>query len=103
VSRSGFALLGELPKFLRVAATRFSSVVADPGGVPGLSVLLEGASGEAVQLAFLLPGPQGAKAGFPALLQEARVGAVLVHFPVGGGSARVTCGAAEGCRQEELL
>jgi hypothetical protein len=87
---SGWALLGEVDKFVRVSPVRFTAVAE----VGGFAAWVEGAPREAVRVAFLAPGEGGG-------LEAARVRVVVVAFGEGGGTAKVVCtgvGAAAACR-----
>ena len=92
---SGWALLGELAKFVRVSPVRFSAIDASVGG--SLTAWVEGAPGEVVSVALLAPGEGGGGGGG---LGAARVRLVSVVFGPGGGTATVVCsgaGAAAAC------
>ena len=54
VLNNGYALLGELFKFVRVSPVRFSSVSTTP--LPSLQVTVLGSSGESVDVLVLVPG-----------------------------------------------
>ena len=100
---SGFALLGELSKIMRVAHVRFPAVAAS--GVPGgagaaaatLSFLRAGAAGEEVDVALLAPPPDGGGGGGGGgggSLGAASVRRLRVAFGAAGGVAQVRCVAA---------
>ena len=83
---SGFALLGELGKAVRVAPVRFPAVA---GAAAELSFLLAGAADEVVDVALLAPPPNGGGG-----LDAAAVRRLRVAFGPKGGLAQVRCGAA---------
>jgi len=74
VFASGFALLGELGKFVRVAATRFTGIMPT---ADGMVFEARGAPGELISLAVAAPGGV--------------VRRVAVDFGAAGGSATVSC------------
>ena len=86
----GWALLGEVAKFVRVAPVRFPSSRAAGGG---LVTCVAGAAGEVVRVALLAPGDSGGGA-FPNSLANATVRVESVHFGPHGGVAVLSCAGA---------
>jgi len=52
---NGYALLGETDKYIATSPARFLGLAPAPGGAAGLSLVLAGAPGEMVHLAFYRP------------------------------------------------
>jgi hypothetical protein len=94
VTPSGYALLGELRKFVRVAPVRFGAVASSESGAstPTFAMLVAGAGGEAVDVALLVPGGV--------------IRRISVPFGPAGGSAQVTCqgsGAGATCTVKQAV
>ncbi len=94
VYTSGFSLVGELGKMVRVSPNRFAWVAAGVGG--GLTFEVAGAGGEQVAVTVLVPlgGSQGAP--HPGLHSTSTVSGVMktveLNFPAGEPSSiLVTC------------
>lgn len=98
---SGFALVGELGKMVRVSPARFAWVAEGVKGVGGMDFEVLGAGGEQVVVTVLVP-PQG---GLNTAASAASVSGVMknlvLNFPDGEpGSIQVTCsgsGASAAC------
>ena len=94
----GWALLGEVGKFVRAAPVRFPGSRAAGGG---LVAYVAGAAGEEVRVALLTPGASGG-AAFPECLGNATVHVESVQFGPRGGVATLSCagaGARAACSQ----
>lgn len=90
---TGYALLGELPKFTRVSPVRIGGVAGS--AAPSLTFTVDGAADEVVSLAVLVPG------AVPGLA-DSLIRTVSVAFAASGGTAVVTCtgaGAGAVCAQ----
>jgi hypothetical protein len=99
---NGWALLGELRKFVAVSPNRITSVQCDEDeevGGGGLSVKLSGGPKEAVELLFASPGPAGDHKKSSGPLKEVKTvldatGQATVRCSVAVGALR--CGARLG-------
>jgi len=81
---SGWALLGEIAKFVRVSPVRVTAIAVASHSV---TTWVEGAPNELVKLALLSPGDD-------AQLESARVRLVEIAFNAEGGTAVVVCSGA---------
>lgn len=105
---SGYTLLGELGKFVRVSPLRVSAVSAHCSGtggtVPGLSVIVNGAANEQVNMAVLAPNVASAActsshqppSGSVVDLSQYIVRTVAVSFGASGGAQLLTCSGLAG-------
>ena len=76
----GFALLGELAKYVSLAEGRFSNITTTSAGV---SVTVHGVEGEKVEVTALVPGPKGEAATVARVVKIAFTGSThsrTVHF-----------------------
>lgn len=87
---NGYALLGELDKFVRVSLQRFARVVADAPGVPVPNLVLE-------LRGFPRAGAGGSDLCRITLLANATVHVVLLNFTAESTAATVTCVGAGVC------
>lgn len=99
---SGFALVGELGKMVRVSPARFAWVAEGVSGVGGMDFEVLGAGGEQVVVTVLVPtqgGPADADATSSSVSGVMKT--LVLNFPVGEpGSIQVTCsgsGASAAC------
>ena len=79
---TGYALLGELNKFVRVSPARmlFCNSTFEDDTTPTLTFAVAGASDESVEVHVLVPGSI-----------EAAIQSVVLVFPAGGGVYEITC------------
>jgi hypothetical protein len=92
----GWALIGEVDKFVRVSPVRFSAVMQGTGAA-AIVTWVEGAPNETVSVSWLAPGASGG-------LSDAFIRVVPITFGVFGGTVVVSCngtGSAAACTQAE--
>ena len=87
VLRGGYALLGELDKFVRASPVRFTRILAAEAP-PSLSFGVNGAGGESLNVTVMAPATAvpGVAAGDDAVILS-----VGIAFGAAGGTASVTC------------
>jgi len=98
----GWALLGEVSKFVRAAPVRFPASAAAGNA---LTTLVAGAGGEVVRVAFVAPGAEK-PAAFPACLNTSAIRVESVAFGPQGGVTRLTCagwGATATCTHARVV